>query len=245
MRPRFSELVCVYLGIMSSAVHGLSWQLSSPSSECVSTYPKGNTTSSQDVALSWNIDYAFFSVTQGKALESSCPVYTWLLDPLEHIVHTERPRAHDEASFRLRAHQPGPWQLCFKHRVDKGDTGGSSKITLSYFTVTKASDADEQAYDSPVQEAVTVQSLPTQDYIQSLTDTVAVIDESLQAIERQQRHFIHRTEQHVEVLSKSQRSIVWWKSLHVLAVVGAVLIHRVLLTNAQTPESSASDAVLV
>lgn len=38
---------------------------------------------------------------------------------------------------------------------------------------------------------MTVESLPTQDYIQSLTDTVAVIDESLQAIERQQRHFIH------------------------------------------------------
>ena len=84
------------------------------------------------------------SVTQGKTLESSSPVYTWLLDPAEHIVHTESPRAHDEASFRLRAHHPGPWQLCFKHRVDKGDTGGSSKITLSYFTVTKASDTDQQ-----------------------------------------------------------------------------------------------------
>lgn len=152
---------------------------------------------------------------------------------------------------------------------------------------------------SPVQEAVTVQSLPTQDYIQSLTDTVAVIDENLQAIERQQRHFFHvrcsnfahivslefycsflmgsaddcaqrelmryspfdfiagrktykcrtmqRTEQHVEVLSKSRWSLVWWKSLHVLAVVGAVLVHRALLTNTpqRAPASSTSDAVLV
>jgi hypothetical protein len=38
---------------------------------------------------------------------------------------------------------------------------------------------------------VRVDSLPTQDYIQSLTDTVAVIDASLQAIDREQRHFIH------------------------------------------------------
>lgn len=44
---------------------------------------------------------------------------------------------------------------------------------------------------SDVQEAVTVESLPTQEYIRSLTDTVATLDESLQAIERQQRHFIH------------------------------------------------------
>lgn len=59
--------------------------------------------------------------------------------------------------------------------------------------------------------------------------------------------FMQRTEQHVEVLSKSRWSLVWWKSLHVLAVVGAVLVHRALLTNTpqRAPASSTSDAVLV
>lgn len=84
------------------------------------------------------------SVSQAKNLTASTPVYTWLLDPSEHIVHTESPRAHDEASFRLRAQNPGPWQLCFKRRVDKGDTGNIPKITLSYFIVTQASDAHQQ-----------------------------------------------------------------------------------------------------
>lgn len=48
-----------------------------------------------------------------------------------------------------------------------------------------------QVMDSGMQEAVTVESLPTQEYIRSLTDSLAALDESLQAIERQQRHFIH------------------------------------------------------
>ena len=56
---------------------------------------------------------------------------------------------------------------------------------------------------------------------------------------------MQRSEQHVEGLSKSQRSIVWWKSLHVLAVVGAVAIHWLLLAKAPTPEISTADAVLV
>lgn len=73
----------------------------------------------------------------------SAPVYSWLLDPQGHIVHTESPRSHDEASFRLPSHNSGPWQLCFKQRVEKGDTG-NTYITLSYFSVTEAKAAEQQ-----------------------------------------------------------------------------------------------------
>lgn len=56
---------------------------------------------------------------------------------------------------------------------------------------------------------------------------------------------LQRTEKHVQHLNDSQHSFLWWKSIHVLSVLGAIAVHRAFVANMQNSASSASPAALV
>lgn len=56
---------------------------------------------------------------------------------------------------------------------------------------------------------------------------------------------MQRTEKHVEELSNARQRFIWWKGVHVLAVVGAVTFHRFFLTHLRMTSPSDSPALLV